>query len=334
MDEIARRKQKWNDFQDMSSNVTRINLVFFDEGVPERPMLWWENADQRVDWAYEYYCRLMERTEWLKDDFMPYMNMLTGTEIFAEAFGCKVHKPSDSNPFALPYVTDASQISSIKIPRLEDTKLTLLFEMADKLKSRAGSSALLGLPDVQTPTDIAALIWEKTDFFAAMYDEPEAIMELTAKIKTFMFDFFDKWFARYGNEFVAHFPEYYMAKGITISEDEIGAVSDKMYQRFFKDELHEFSNRYGAIGIHCCADSKHQWKNLAKVPNLKMVNIIREPEELSESIKYFGPVCPQFPTNLTTPLEHIEGSETFHVVRSFYPKTKEEALRINDMINS
>lgn len=59
---------------------------------------------------------------------------------------------------------------------------------------------MLCLPDVQTPMDIAALIWDKNYFFAAMIEEPEAVKELAHKVSRLYFAFFDEWFRRYGAE--------------------------------------------------------------------------------------------------------------------------------------
>ena len=79
------------------------------EGVPSRPLLWWDNAEIRVEWSYQRYLKLMEQTEWLEDNTIPYLSMITGTEIFAEAFGCKVYRPLDNNPFALPMIHSAKE---------------------------------------------------------------------------------------------------------------------------------------------------------------------------------------------------------------------------------
>jgi len=322
MKSFAERKQKWIDFYDPASSVKRMYIVSCNEGMPPRPMLWWENKDQRIEWAYERCQRQIEHMEYIDDDSIPHLSLITGTEIFAEAFGCDVHKPQDNNPFALPMVTNASEAAKIKIPRIEDTKLSLIFEMADKLRDRIGNAEVpFAMLDIQTPMDIAALIWEKSDFYAAMYESPEVVKELSEKIKTFMFDFFDTWFARYGKEFIAHYPDYYMPYGITMSEDEIGAVSSGMYKEFFAGEINEFSDRYGAIGVHCCAHSKHQWENLKSIHNLKLLNLVLNVELTNRSVKFFSDTCVQMPAYY-----NYDGDEysDIRLVKSLYVNTIEE----------
>ena len=331
---IEKRKQNWVDFYDLNSDVNRMLLVECPWLTAEKPMLWWEKADDRVNWAYENYERQMENTAWLHDSKVPFMSMITGTEIFAEAFGCGVHKPLNNNPCAMPLVFSTDDLYKVKVPKVCDTKLSILFDMADKLKKRAGKDALLSLPDVQTPMDIAALIWEKSDFFPALYEEPEAVKELTFKIKEFMFEFFDQWFLRYGKEFSAHFPDYYMPYGITMSEDEIGCVNSGMYKEFFEKELHEFSERYGQIGIHCCADAAHQWENLKNVPNLKLINIGKDEQQVYDSAKLFENVCAQFPLTQGIDIPRLEKNSKIHYVRQITVQTRQEAIDAVSMFQS
>ena len=326
--EIDIRKQKWIDFAEVSSSVNRLLVINYTEGMPERPMLWWENLAQREEWSYCRYMKQMEDLEFIPDNTIPYLSMSTGTEIFAEAFGCRVHRPDNNNPFALPKIFNWKELRTLKKPRLEDTNLMLLFEMADRLKERAGSSSVLGLPDVQTPMDIAALIWEKSDFFAAMYEEPEAVHELSEMVKELLFEFFDAWFQRYGREFIAHYPDYYMPDGITVSEDEVGSVSPEMYREFFEKELHEISERYGAIGVHCCANSAHQWENFQNIPHLKILNLVREKEDTLESFKRFRNICGQYPSYCISEQDDIGDVSQLHLAQYCTVPTRKEARQV------
>lgn len=329
---IEKRKQNWVDFYDLCSPVNRLLVVDYTKDFPQPPPLWWEKQKEREEWAYLRYMMQLENMEKLCDNTVPYLSMITGTEIFAEAFGCKVHKPDNNTPFALPLIKNVSEWYKIKVPKYEDTKLVNLFEMADHLKARAGKDALLSLPDIQTPVDVAALIWEKSDFYASMFEEEEAVKELSCMIKEFMFSFLDEWFRRYGKEHIAHYPEYYMPYGITISEDEIGIVSSDMYKEYFREELHEFAAHYGAIGIHCCAASDHQWDNLKEVPNLKVLNFVRNEEDTKKAVKFFGDVTAQYHTTMVD-ISDLPNAGRIHLANYVYTDTFESALSIADTYN-
>ncbi len=277
---IEARKQRWREFLQPDALPGFLFQVAYNEpdlDLPPAPPLWPDKAAERIEraWrAYEHHCT---KAAWLHDDQIPYLNNLTGTEIFAEAFGCSVQRLAHTNPFARPRVFNAAEADALRVPDLGSSTLAVLFEIADALYARAGQQAVMRLVDIQSPMDIAALIWEKTDFFAAMVEAPDAVRALAAKVEELLTAFLDEWFRRYGTEYVAHYPDYFMSGGLTLSEDEVGAVSEGMFDTFFYDELAGLSERYGGIGIHCCADARHQWGGFARVPGLRLLNLCAPP---------------------------------------------------------
>ena len=257
------------------------------------PILSAENKQKRIDWAKRLYDWQVKNTESYEDDSLPYLNPLTGTEIIAEAFGCEVRYPENNMPFALPLVFDSIAASKLKVPKLEDTPLVMLFDIIDELKTFAGDDALIRLPDVQGPIGSAALIWDKNDLFLTMVDEPKAVLELAEKVRALLMAFLDEWFSRYGTKYIAHFPAYYMEGGVTLSACEIGCFSQQMFRDFFADEINVLSRRYGGVGIHTCADSINQWENLRQVEELKLLNLSRPWEQIVLAFDFFKDTCVQ-----------------------------------------
>ncbi len=291
---LAARKRRWADFYAGKPDTRFMVLAgYADSNVAPRPWPNPEGKQARLEWAWAAYTRDLRRAAELEDDFIPFLDPFTGTEIFAEAFGCKVHRPADNMPFALPFVTTPAEADRVKIPELSVSPLALLFEIADELRRRAGPEAVMRLVDTQSPMDIVALIWDKTGLYTAMMEEPEAVKHLAARVHTLFVAFLDEWFRRYGREFIAHFPYYYMPQGLTLSEDEVGAVSSDMFREFFLPELQALSDRYGGLGIHCCANARHQWENFKQIRNLRMLNICQPPEVTKAAYRAFAEVCGQ-----------------------------------------
>ena len=290
---MDKRKERWERFYDMQQPASHMLLIRFSENGGERPLPHPDKKQERIEWAWEQYLAQMDRATWLDDDTVPHLDVYTGTEIFAEAFGCRIHRPDDNMPFALPFINTASEASKLRVPDLDTPCLRMLFEIADELRARAGSDAVLKMVDIQSPMDIAALIWEKSAFYIALLENPEAAQELADKVKQLLVAFLDEWFSRYGVAFVAHYPDYYMPRGITLSEDEIGAVSEDVFETSFFDELVELSERFGGIGIHCCAHARHQWEGLKRVSGLRLLNLVQPAEKLIDAYRYFASVAPQ-----------------------------------------
>lgn len=287
MNEIETRKRRWMDFYAMDGRTRFMLMAEYGKGGPAGPMLWYEKKRERVEWAYARWQAAMEESRHVQDDYVPNLSVMTGTEIFAEALGCRVHYPADNNPFAAACVHGAADAMALKAPRWQDTRLSILFDMADELVGRAGPGVPLHLPDIQSPLDIAALVWDKNTFYAALIEEPQAVQELIGKCRQLLTGFLDDWFARYGTAFVAHYPDYYMEGGVTLSEDEIGVISPAMFRTFALPTLTDMSARYGGIGVHCCADSERQWENMKLIPGLRLLNLNRPPKSNRESWDVF-----------------------------------------------
>lgn len=327
---IQARIQRWIDFLDMSRPTRHMLLVRHFPTLPPRPWPRYDAYAERTEWAWRKYNLLLEQMEWLDDDSLPYLEVYTGTEIVAAAFDCAVHFPEDNMPFALPRINHPREVAAIRVPGLDHPAIAPLFKIAEDLRARAGSEALLQIVDLQSPMDSAALIWEKTSFYAAMLEAPEAVRELAAKVQAFLESFLDAWFSRFGPAFIAHYPAYYMPYGVTCSVDEVGAVSARMFEQFFTPELEALSRRYGQIGIHCCANAKHQWENFRRIPNLRLMNISQPYEQVQQSLSYFARTCAQWPmphgeeTPWTLARPVPPGARTVFEITA---RSKDEALR-------
>ena len=291
--EIEKRKQRWQSFLSMNNGTQHVFQIGYQPDALTRPLPWPDNKSERIEWAWEMYQRHLKRMEWLEDDSIPYLDIHTGTEIFAAAFGCDVYRPDNSMPFALPMIHSGSEVAQLEVPDLDTPPLAILFEIADELRRRAGKDALVRLVDIQSPMDIAALIWDKNDLYIGIVESPDAVKELVSKVADLMVKFLDQWFARYGQEFIAHYPIYYMPQGITLSEDEAGAVDAEMFVEFFLPELLKLSHRYGGIGIHCCANARHQWENFKSVSDLRLLNLVQPVDEIRTAYEFFAHHVPQ-----------------------------------------
>lgn len=289
------QKQKWMEFMDIKSDGKDMAVILYDfeDEIGPRPLPYHENLEQRIAWAAELYKRQADRTAWLGDDKVPALHAYTGTEIFAEAFGCKVHKSIDNMPFALPVIFNVADAAKLKEPDLFGSSLGEVFEIAGRLRQLCGKDAVMQLPDIQSPWDISALICEKTACMVGIYDDPEALKELNMMCERTLCKFLDAWFLEFGTDYVAHYPDYFMRGGITLSEDEIGIINSDTFEEFCLDSLNRLSDRYGGIGIHCCANSVHQWDNLQKIRGLRILNLVQPLDVIKKACVFFKDRFPQ-----------------------------------------
>jgi hypothetical protein len=145
----------------------------------------------------------------------------------------------------------------------------------------------------------------------------------------------------YGVEHIAHYPDYLLPKGISISEDEVGLVSPDLFEKFFLPALTELSNHFGCIGMHCCAESRHQWENFLRIPNLTLVNLTKPPLQQGDFIldagKFFAGKCVFWPQAWRPELPVSELPAQFppesRIVLEITAKSRDEAVRIADTLN-
>jgi hypothetical protein len=288
---IIERKKRWCDFY----NGDRRTMVLIEMDSGERIYPSPDNMDKFFNYILHKYQVQDDCLEWLDDDRIPCISAVMGTDVFAHAFGSPVVYPGNNNPFATPAVFSAAEAAKIKKPELEKSSLMEVMEYGYKLQ-KAAPGAFLQLPDIQSPLDIAALVWEKADFFMALYDEPEAVKDLIAMISDILRDFLELWFRTFGKEFIAHYPDYYMPYGITLSEDEIGSINNEQFSEFSLPELNKLTEYFGGrIGIHCCANARHQWALLKDIPGLVMLNLVQSDKIIRDASRFFrdGP-CQMF----------------------------------------
>ncbi len=307
--DLAQRLERWQGFLDGSNGLSFLFHVNFplpeqEVNLPPAPPLWPDKAQERIERYWADYLLMCHKTTLVQDDRLPFLSNVTGTEIFAEAFGCQVFRPLDNMPFALPLIHSAAEADRLKPPELSTSSLAYLFDIADELYRRGGPQALMKPVDIQSPMDIVALIWEKADLYMALVESPEPVQALAEKVRGLVTAFFDEWFKRYGATYVAHYPDYLMQGGITMSVDEVGAVSREMFDTFFRGELSQLSSHFGGLGIHCCADARHHWTNFRSLPGLRVMNHntppTRDPKEyILDALNFYGGRVVQVPVGWT-----------------------------------
>ncbi len=283
-------------FEKPAGGQTRVLYQFLlpqTDKTPVRPPLRRDNPQARIDWAKRKYEYEMQISRILDDDSVPALDVNTSTAIFAQAFGAEVYYPEGSPPCGKHFISTPEQSRALKVPKLEDSTLMYYFDIADELHRFGGDDAILRLPDIQDPIGIAGILWDKAELLCTMLDDPECVHELTDKIYTLLTAFLDEWFRRYGKRFSGHYPYYVMNRGVSVSVDEVGLVSPALFREFFMDNLNKLSQRYGGIGIHCCALSEHQFENFSNIQGLKLMNLYRPVPGRKRAYEMFKDICVQ-----------------------------------------
>ena len=255
-----------------------------DVAISERPVRDW------VPWAIQNFEAMLAFHESLDDDSVPYIQNYTGTEIFAAAFGCDVHLYEKDPPCALPIATSAEEADRIDAPGLDARPLARVFEFCHLLRDRLGPEVPIGVPDIQSPFDIAAMIWRKEDLFVAMHEQRDAVKRLVAKCQALLVDFLNQFKRQFPECNLCHCPNAWAPTelGCWLSEDEAGSMSVEMFEEFCLPSLVELTEGFGGLFVHCCATADHQYGSFKKIPNLRGLNRVFQEPGAGPAIKAFS----------------------------------------------
>ncbi len=270
----------------MPNYFTRSDYPKDDYTISSEPVTRW------IPPLVDHYRKHMEFVETVGDHSVPTVKLMTGTHIYAAAFGCKVHRFEGSNPAALPLVHSAEEADSLPEPDIwKSPTLCRIFELAEALQKELGPDVPFGPPDMQTGFDTAAIVWNKEDFFCAMISEPDAVKRLVAKCATLFSKFLCELRKEFPNMSPAHCPTTWAPPkmGPWLSNDECGAFNEEMFQEFCLPELIALSKSFGGLGMHCCAAAEHQFEAFKEIPDFYAFNRVRAGGKGFEpSVKSFG----------------------------------------------
>jgi hypothetical protein len=283
MDSRILRNQRY--LADLFNGPFRGHALIVDpEGIPaEWPGDYACGSRPVRDWVpravahYESQLRVLEEID---DDSVPTALMTTGTYLFASAFGSPIHIYPDTPAAARPLVFNAEEADRLSLPDVFTAPLDRVFEFGELLEARLGKEVPLSVPDIQSPFDIAALIWNKQDLFMALYADPQAVERLVAKTQALLTGFLKALQQRFPQLSMCHCPHAWAPAelGIWLSEDEAGALSTSMFERFCLPSLRELSQSFGGIFIHCCATADFQYPSFSTLPHLRGLNrVFTEP---------------------------------------------------------
>lgn len=256
----------------------------------DRPVSQW------IEWAVESYLRRVDLLAVVEHDDVPTCNLSTGTQIFAAAFGCPVHLYDDNNPCALPLVRTARDADQLEKPDIwTSPSLYRIFELGDALRRELGPEAILGPPDTQSGFDTACLVWDKASLFTSMMspDEEESVLRLVRICTQLLEDLLDELHKEFPTMTLCGCPGVWSPPDMApwYSNDECGAFSAELFERFCMPELLELSEHFGGMGMHCCADAEHQFAAFTRIPGLYAFNRVA-------SKRGYGPI-----------LDHLAGPD-------------------------
>lgn len=199
-----------------------------------------------------------------EDDFLYSLHPYTGIGLVASGFGCITEFPENGDPVTHPVIKSVEDISNIQfnIGRADLVNITL-----DKIKyfqDQTQGQIPISLPDMQSPINVASILWDYTDFLCAMIECPEKVHDVLKRITDAMIEVLNKIDEINPNGF--HSAGWALPRGIWLSDDLMAVISPEQYEEFAMPYANILSKKYGGIFLHSCGNPL---RSIDKIRNYK-----------------------------------------------------------------
>ena len=190
-----------------------------------------------------------------------------GTTCMAAYWGGKRYRPEGGMPWIDPVIYSAEDVDKVAPDDPDSHDLQKSYVLWKKLSEMMGTDRLpCSYMDIQGPLGQAAMLWENTDFFAALYEEPAKVHSLLERITEHTIKMYKTFRKKIPTVCSPMWPYIWMPAdiGVAISEDHMPLVSAETYKEFGLPYVERLSDELGGIFIHCCGKYGHQFENLKK----------------------------------------------------------------------
>lgn len=188
-----------------------------------------------------------------------------GTVSMASGWGGKIHLPECGCKYIDPIVHNAEEAQKV-FPLKTEGDVQKALKLYGEVCRELGSDRLYCTTiDFQGPLNTAALLWEQSDFMAAMYEEPDAVHAFLEKVTDYLIETIRKLQRALGEKICGNvWPYIWLPSdiGVGITEDYMPLLSADTYREFGIPYVERISREFGGLFIHCCGEYEHQINNL------------------------------------------------------------------------
>jgi hypothetical protein len=218
------------------------------------------------------------------DDYIPYLMPWYGVGVVPNLFGSdiKFFKANDpeifkaNDPACTSYgIKELEDIRKLMIPDFTSNKLSK--KVLDTISFfKRNSSIPVGITDMQSTLDCAALIVGYEKLFYWMKDNPGEINYLFEVITHTLIDWVkvQKHYTgekiNSANGLINVKPPYGI--GVWFSDDDAVILSPDLYKKFIVEKYRELFGAFGSGMIHWCGNANHQIENFLNIEPIRAIH--------------------------------------------------------------
>lgn len=234
------------------------------------------------------------------DDHVPTWETYVGATQQASAFGCKIVRFGEDQPWALPVVEDydPEAVMALELPPEDAGQLGESLDLTRRFEEDFEGLYPVRIADMQGPGDIAGQVWKDEHFFRSLIEHPEAAHHLISLATELLIRFARAQRAACTELTGCHCPHVWMPpeSGVGLSEDYAPVLSPEQYEEFSLPYVNRISRELGGVFIHCCGDFAHQLDNFERIENLRGIHFTPPEVDWRPVVERFADRCVLIPT--------------------------------------
>lgn len=199
----------------------------------------------------------------INDDFLPVLTLDTGAYILAEAFGGERIRTGGMymTKHFLNSEEDARNLQPFN-PQGENYYMNMVFETLRFFRDATEGRIPINIHTPQGPLETLGCMWESNEFYLALIDEPELIVEALGKVLEAYIYYVSRQITIIGPDLVrfgyamsyTHRPA---GSGIGVGEDVIATIGPDNF-RLTLPIYERISKEFGPILLHSCGNPRQQ----------------------------------------------------------------------------
>ena len=189
------------------------------------------------------------------------------TEVFGGETVWFHHRP----PYPHPVIHEVAQIDRLR-PNFAGSPLyQAAIEHMRYYHRIVGDRIPIGPPDLQSPIDVASMIFDYTQLIYAMIDEPAKVHSLMRMITETMIEACHAFRQEMTDYPMSHF-NWWLPRGIFMSDDLQAVLNAELYREFAVPYAEMLAREFGGVALHSCGRILHNIDNVASIKGLIVFN--------------------------------------------------------------
>lgn len=272
-------------------NMKKVHRPGF---VLEEPLFHYESLtrDVSIDEIFQNRYRKYEALSEGRTDNVAVMDCILGTHILPCIFGAQERKFADGHTYLEgPIIFSPEDVYKLKADDIKKGVVGQQLEILKYMADKTHGETYIRVGDIQNPLGVLNMMWETSDFYFSLMEEPEAIHKALEIVTEVEIEYICEMYEINEKIVPLSWPFIWAPKekGIYLADDTMGMISPDMYEEFSVTYNNKISEEFGGIMLHSCTTKEEYFDKIMKNKDIRSINFAAQySADMAKIYEYFG----------------------------------------------